>query len=273
MSTVEPAFAPAAGEAVLRFRGYELLPGERLLLRHGRPVELGGRAFDLLFVLLRSRGTLVEKNTIIGHVWPTTIVGESSLRFQMACLRRALGPDGDVIKTVSGRGYLFAEERGGRRAGLQAEAAGPVAAAPRGTIPDDGRRDALARARRDVVQPVMAVIDDGPDMGEALEALLRSVGLWREDLPCGEAGSAARTRCPAPDARMSGCGGLAPQAGAAKAGRSLPVILIGGHADAPSVRAMRLGALEFLTRSGRHQDLLAAIRTALSLPAVPAPAE
>jgi len=98
---------PAPG---LTFRTYTLIPGARLLLDGGRPVPLGGRAFDLLHILLSSRGQVVAKDELIARVWPCTFVEESNLRFQVGALRRALGRDADLIKTVSGRGYLLAEE-------------------------------------------------------------------------------------------------------------------------------------------------------------------
>jgi DNA-binding response OmpR family regulator len=96
-----------------RFRSFELLPGSRILLRNGSPVECGSRAFDLLHALLQKQGRVVEKQALVAHIWPTTIVEESNLRFQMAALRRILGRDRDLIKTIPGRGYLFALERPG----------------------------------------------------------------------------------------------------------------------------------------------------------------
>jgi DNA-binding winged helix-turn-helix (wHTH) protein len=94
----------------LRFRGYRLLPSARILLRDGRPVCIGSRAFDILHVLVKARGCIVCKREIVKSVWPTTIVEESNLRFQVAQLRKALGDDQDLIKTIPGRGYLFALE-------------------------------------------------------------------------------------------------------------------------------------------------------------------
>ena len=119
--TVEPSAAgalatrgevlPFASEA-LCFRAFRLLPSARILLRHGQPVEIGSRAFDLLHVLLRARGSVVERADIFRHVWPTTTVDDSNLRFQMSCLRKALGEDRELLKTVPGRGYLLAAETG-----------------------------------------------------------------------------------------------------------------------------------------------------------------
>ncbi|RRN63614.1 hypothetical protein EIK80_17085 [Caulobacter sp. 602-1] len=87
-----------------------MLPAARILLHHGAPVEIGGRAFDLLHVLLRSRGALVARDDIIRHVWPTTTIEESNLRVQVASLRKILGEDRDLLKTVPGRGYLLAAD-------------------------------------------------------------------------------------------------------------------------------------------------------------------
>jgi DNA-binding winged helix-turn-helix (wHTH) protein len=92
------------------FGPFRLLPGSRTLLREGQPVDCGSRAFDLLHVLLLSRGQVVSKDDIVRHVWPTTCVDESNLRFQMASLRKVLGAYRDAIKTIPGRGYLMASE-------------------------------------------------------------------------------------------------------------------------------------------------------------------
>jgi DNA-binding winged helix-turn-helix (wHTH) protein len=92
---------------VICFDRFCVVLGARQVFSDGRPVELSSRAFDILVVLLRARGTIVPKDTIIKYVWPSTIVDESNLRFQMATLRKALGDARDLIKTVPGRGYLF----------------------------------------------------------------------------------------------------------------------------------------------------------------------
>jgi DNA-binding winged helix-turn-helix (wHTH) protein len=81
------------------------------LLCRGIPVQIGGRAFDLLMTLLRSRGTLLGKDEIIRQVWPETFVDEINLRFQMTMLRKLLGEDRDLIKTVTGRGYLLIDDQ------------------------------------------------------------------------------------------------------------------------------------------------------------------
>ncbi len=95
----------------IRFDRFVAQPNARILLRDGRPLEIGGRAFDMLMVLLTSRGKIVSKEDIIAYVWPTTTVEESNLRFQMAVLRRVLGNGRNLIKTIPGRGYLLVDDR------------------------------------------------------------------------------------------------------------------------------------------------------------------
>jgi DNA-binding winged helix-turn-helix (wHTH) protein len=109
----DPVLDPSGGNVdELRFRDYRLLPASRTLLKGCLPVAIGSRAFDILNVLLRARGCIVGKREIVAAAWPTTIVEESNLRFQVAQLRKALGKDQDLIKTIPGRGYLFALEAG-----------------------------------------------------------------------------------------------------------------------------------------------------------------
>jgi len=116
------------GDAVIRFRRFCLLPRARQLLADGQPIELGSRAFDLLVVLLKGRGNLVTKDEIVRHVWPSTMVDECNLRAQMATLRKVLGKDRDVVKTVPGLGYVFSVE-------AAAGAAGQSVATPPGAEP------------------------------------------------------------------------------------------------------------------------------------------
>ncbi|MGY2736634.1 winged helix-turn-helix domain-containing protein [Sphingomonas sp. UYP23] len=92
------------------FGNYSVCPGARALKLGGSEVVLGSRAFDLLVVLLRSRGRLVTKDEIVREVWPSIFVDESNLRFQMGVLRKALGAERDRIKTIPGRGYIFVED-------------------------------------------------------------------------------------------------------------------------------------------------------------------
>ena len=94
----------------LTFGRFLLLPHRRELLADGRPVKLGGRAFDVLMALIEARGAVVSKNALMARVWPDRIVEENNLQWQISALRAAFGADRNMIRTVSGRGYQFTAE-------------------------------------------------------------------------------------------------------------------------------------------------------------------
>jgi DNA-binding winged helix-turn-helix (wHTH) protein len=77
------------------------------LLADGVPVPIGGRAFEILVVLVEAAGQLVTKDELLSRVWPGRFVEENSLQFHISALRKALGPDREFIKTIAGRGYRF----------------------------------------------------------------------------------------------------------------------------------------------------------------------
>ena len=116
--------------------------------------------------------------------------------------------------------------------------------------------------------PLVAIIDDDGDIRAALQSLLRSVGL-RVALFATVKEFEERDPKEVPDAlildvRLPGTSGLDFFDGLAKAEVRYPVIFISGHGDIPmSVRAMKAGAVEFLTKPVRHQDLLDAIQGAV----------
>ncbi|MBV8352891.1 MAG: response regulator transcription factor [Verrucomicrobia bacterium] len=112
------------------------------------------------------------------------------------------------------------------------------------------------------------VVDDDAPMRKSLENLIRSVGLRvevfasakeflrskRPDLPS----------CLVLDVRLPGLSGLDLQRQTSNPGMEIPIVFITGHGDIPmSVRAMKAGAVEFLTKPFREQDLLDAIQQAL----------
>src|SRR6202000_1089292 len=85
-------------------------PHRREMITDGKPIKLGGRAFDTLMVLIEARGTIVTKDALMGRVWPGRVVEENNLQSHIAALRAVLGPDRDLIRTVSGQGYQFTGE-------------------------------------------------------------------------------------------------------------------------------------------------------------------
>ena len=117
-------------------------------------------------------------------------------------------------------------------------------------------------------QPTVLIIDDDSRMREAMQRLLKTVGLHFESfatpqdflghkLPDGPS-------CLVLDVRLPGMSGLDLQSKLIEAGVQIPIIFISGHGDIPmTVKAMKSGAVEFLTKPFRDQDLIDAIQQAL----------
>ena len=103
--------APArSSQPAISFGPFRLLPTQQLLLKAGRRVHLGSRAFEILVALVERPGDVVSRAELIARVWPNTVVEESNLKVQVAGLRRALndGRDGNrYLATIPGRGYRF----------------------------------------------------------------------------------------------------------------------------------------------------------------------
>jgi predicted ATPase/DNA-binding winged helix-turn-helix (wHTH) protein len=92
------------------FGPFRLFPAERRLVRQGETVPLGGRALDILLLLVRNAGKVVTKQELMTQVWKGVSVDESGLRAQIASLRRALGDGVDGVRyiiNVAGQGYCF----------------------------------------------------------------------------------------------------------------------------------------------------------------------
>ncbi|WP_240502258.1 ATP-binding protein [Sphingomonas panacis] len=93
-----------------QFGNFELIPDRQALLHHGEAVALGGRAFDILTLLVRRAGETVNKAELFAHVWPGYLVHEHNLKVNIGNLRRILAacdPETDYIVTIAGRGYKF----------------------------------------------------------------------------------------------------------------------------------------------------------------------
>ncbi len=117
-------------------------------------------------------------------------------------------------------------------------------------------------------QSVVFVVDDDPSTGNVLQLLFRSVGLRAEvyasvveflqrkpaDIPC----------CLVLDVRLPGLSGLDLQTELAKADNQIPIVFVSGYGDiAMTVKAMKAGAIEFLSKPFRNQDMLDAVRLGL----------
>ncbi len=117
-------------------------------------------------------------------------------------------------------------------------------------------------------EPMVFIVDDDAPLRESLRNLFRSVGLQAQtfgsakeflqvqppDAPC----------CLVLDVRLPGISGIDFQAELHNAGMNIPIVFVTGHGDIPmSVRAMKAGAVEFLTKPFRDQELLDSVRIAL----------
>lgn len=118
--------------------------------------------------------------------------------------------------------------------------------------------------------PLVIVVDDDPALREALSSLFRSVGLQVELFASAAELLAAKlpevARCLVLDIRLPGVSGLDFQAQLARSDIEMPTIFMTGHGDIPmTVRAMKAGAVDFLTKPFRDQDMLDAVASAIRL--------
>ncbi len=118
--------------------------------------------------------------------------------------------------------------------------------------------------------PIVFVIDDDALIRDGIESLIKSIGLRVETFASASDFMLAKRpdapACLVLDVRMPGLNGLDLQRRLSDASIHIPIIFITGHGDIPmSVRAMKEGAMEFLTKPVRGQDLLDAVQKAVSL--------
>lgn len=169
-----------AVEAV-RFDRFIVHIGQRLLLADGQPLRLGGRALDILLVLLEHAGTVVDKHTLLARVWPDSVVEDINLRVHIAALRRALG-EGFIVN-LPGQGYRFAAPV------LRAEDAAVLAPdVPTGNLPTRlsdivGRDEELANLAPLLARRRLVTLTGPVGVGKtrlALAAAQEQGGHWRD---------------------------------------------------------------------------------------------
>lgn len=153
----------ARGPAV-RFGSFVLHPTQRMLLDGEQPVHLGGRALDILCLLVERAGEFVSKEDLVARVWPRTVVVDGNLRVHIAGLRKALGEGRQgqrYIVNSPNRGYSFAApvQRGVDEAGdaiaVAPAAPPPAVATPRSLPAPLHRVVGRARAVESVTEQVL----------------------------------------------------------------------------------------------------------------------
>jgi predicted ATPase/DNA-binding winged helix-turn-helix (wHTH) protein len=150
---------------VAAFGPFLLFPGARQLQRDGKPVEIGGRALEVLIELVKQAGRVVSKAELLSAIWADTTVVEGVLRTHVCNVRKALG-DGvngsRYITSVAGRGYCFVapvvrramEETRTSSSGVRPHTRSIIGNATRGLPP----RLARMAGRDDVVRALAAQV-------------------------------------------------------------------------------------------------------------------
>jgi len=150
---------------------WEIDLGRRELRSRGIPVPLGGRAFEIVTILVQSATQLVTKDHMMQRVWPGAVVGEGTLHVHISAVRKALGQDRAILKTVSGRGYRLlgswtAEQREATAASVYSSPTRASGAPPANNFPQlitrlVGRA-AACQSVRDLVSAYRVVTLTGP---------------------------------------------------------------------------------------------------------------
>ena len=97
-------------QPVYKFGAWEIDLARREMRLNGIHAEVGSRAFEIIEALVQSAGELVEKYDLMNNVWPGATVEENTLQAQISAIRKALGPDRGLLKTIAGRGYRLLGE-------------------------------------------------------------------------------------------------------------------------------------------------------------------
>ena len=214
----------------------------------GKPILLGGRAFEVLAMLIKAKGRVVGKDELFSQVWAGTVVEDNNLQVQVSLLRKAFGDRG-LIQTVPRRGYRLAAE-------ICLEVPGEAL----GKSPLCDVADAVELFDERLNVPVL-VVDDDPSVRAALGRLLRSHDIPHHLFASAEALFDARLETPYAclllDMHLPDTSGLEVQDALRRLALPWPVVFMTGFGTIPmTVQAMRAGAVEFLTKPFDEDQLL-----------------
>ncbi|TVT86026.1 response regulator [Pseudomonas sp. H3(2019)] len=216
----------------------------------GQPLRVGGRAFEILSVLMLADGRIVSKDELINQVWPDIVVEENNLQVQISSLRKLLGKK-EIIQTIPRRGYRLLKDSEPKLPVFNALVSAPILAQP---PPVEAQH-----------VPVL-IVDDEACVRTALSRLLRAENIEHRIFQSAEelldAEIANGPACLLLDVSLPEATGLQLQAALTERGHPWPVIFMTGHGTIPmSVQAMKAGAVEFLTKPFDDDELLNILRT------------
>ncbi|AYG47276.1 response regulator [Pseudomonas sp. Leaf58] len=218
----------------------------------GKPIPLGGRAFEVLATLIKAKGRVVGKDELFSQVWAGTVVEDNNLQVQVSLLRKAFGDRG-LIQTVPRRGYRLAAE-------ISLE------------VPGKALGKSILGAVADTAEPLdghlsvpVLVVDDDLSVRTALGRLLRSQGIPHYLFASAEALFEARLETPYAclllDMHLPDTSGLEVQDALRRLALPWPIVFMTGFGTIPmTVQAMRAGAVEFLTKPFDEDQLLALLQ-------------
>ncbi|MFJ4442964.1 response regulator [Pseudomonas sp. NPDC089422] len=215
----------------------------------GKPIPLGGRAFEVLATLIKAKGRVVGKDELFSQVWAGTVVEDNNLQVQVSLLRKAFGDRG-LIQTVPRRGYRLAAQVSFDAPCLMLGQS-PLCAVANATEP-----------LSDAANVPVLVVDDDPSVRQALGRLLRSQDIPHRLFASAEELFDARLESPCAclllDMHLPETTGLEVQAALRRLALPWPIVFMTGFGTIPmTVQAMRAGAVEFLTKPFDEDHLLA----------------
>jgi predicted ATPase/DNA-binding winged helix-turn-helix (wHTH) protein len=172
---------PNAAE-IICFGPFRLSRSQRLLTKNDAPVKVGGRAFDLLSILVENAGNVVSQKELLAHAWPGIFVEEVSLRVRIADLRKLLEQgDGDrYLSNIPGRGYSFVGRITRETASSRAEAASPRYSLPQLPTLIVGRAEAIVEVSRALLARRFVTIVGPGGIGKTTVALSAAWELLNE---------------------------------------------------------------------------------------------
>jgi FixJ family two-component response regulator/DNA-binding winged helix-turn-helix (wHTH) protein len=276
----------------------------RELFAGSQPIKLGSRAFDVLELLINARGRLVTKDELLASVWPDSVVEENNLQVHISMLRKVLGGGRDLIRTVPGRGYRLllddehvpaavvlpsisaTAEASGRdhllialleRLGLQDmldESRGQPSVVPLPAAKEPAGHwwqgsGVTVNTPLNSMDALVYIVDDESSVRSALERLLRSAGITSKTFSCAEdflqEPYGEQLACLVLDVNLQASSGFDLQHELRRRGCEMPIIFMTGYGTIPmSVKAIKAGAQEFLTKPFDEGQLLEAVDNALA---------